>query len=187
MGHIIRHTLELQSRPTKLRRTRAIVAYSTDMYGRPIGVNADATAGIWSNDPYWSFADGADQGIAAMLKLPEDRVMGTDVKVYLEFGIPTGPGGGTIMWELDWLVRGLGNLYWVLPTVRMLPTLTLSTFRITTTQKLIIPAFVVDYQHNLGQPVEFFFGIIRRGTNPEDTDASAAHLHKLILEYVSDY
>jgi len=157
------------------------------MYGRPTGITADPTPGIAFNDPYQSFAADADQGICCMVKVPEDRVMGTDIKFYLEFGIPTGPGGGTIMWRIDWLVRGYGNMYNVVATVRLLPTTSNSSYRITTTAKLSIPASNVDFQHGMGQPVEFFLGIIRQGTHPVDTEVSVAHLHKLVMEYTANY
>ena len=182
-----RHTLQLLSKPSALRTVRDVTVYAPDMYGRPYGASADPTAGIAIDDPYWSFADGAVQGISAIVKIPNDRVKGTDIKFYLEFGIPTGPGGGTIMWRLDWLVRGVNNLYNVVPTTRFLPTVTGAIDRITTTTKLIVPAFDVDIQHALGQPVEFFLGIIREGTHPNDTETSAARLHKLVMEYSAYY
>lgn len=185
VGRDVRHTLSLLAKPSALQRIRDVVVYAPDMYGRPYGIGADPTAGIAFNDPYWSFAPDADQGICAMVKVPEDRVKGTPIKFYLEFGIPTGPGGGTIMWRLDRLVRGFGNMYNVVPTQSFLPTVSNSIYRITTTVKLEVPDWEVDYQHELGQPVEFFLGIIRQGTHPDDTEPSAAHLHKLVMEYVA--
>jgi hypothetical protein len=182
-----RHTLQLLSKPSALHTVRDVTVYAPDMYGRPYGLSADPTAGITINDPYWSFADGAIQGICTIVKVPNDRVKGTDIKFYLEFGIPTGPGGGTIMWRLDWLVRGVNNLYNVVPTTRFLPTVSGAIYHITATAKLIIPTYDVDYQHALGQPLEFFLGIIRQGTHPDDTEISAAHLHKLVMEYSAYY
>jgi len=181
-----RHTLQLLSKPSALRTVRDVTVYASDMYGRPYGASADPTAGIAINDPYWSFADGAVQGISAIVKVPNDRVKGTDITFYLEFGVPA-PIGRTIMWRLDWLVRGVNNLYNVVPTTRFLPTVTGAIDRITTTAKLIIPAYDVDIQHALGQPVEFFLGIIREGTHPDDTETSAARLHKLVMEYSAYY
>ena len=187
MPRSLRHTLQLLSKPSALRVIRDITVYASDMYGIPYGLQANPTPGIFINDPYLSFAANADEGICAMLKVPEDRVKGTDIKFYFEFGIPTGPGGGTVMWRLDWLVRGINNQYAVVPATSLLPTVTNVPFRITCTIKLIIPAWQIDFQHNLGQPVEFFLGIIRQGTHPDDTEASAAHLHKLVMEYTAHY
>ena len=180
-----RHTLLTLS--SAIRTVRDVTVYAPDMYGTAYGAGAPPTAGTTLNDPYWSFADGAAQGICAIVKVPNDRVKGTDITFYLEFGIPTGSGGGTIMWQLDWLVRGINNLYNVVPTTRFLPTVTGAIYNMTATAKLIIPAFYVDIQHALGQPVEFFLGIIRQGTHIADTETSAAHLHKLVMEYVSNY
>ena len=179
-----RHTLLTLS--SAIRRVRDVTVYAPDMYGTASGAGAPPTAGTVLNDPYWSFADGAIQGICAIVKVPNDRVKGADIKFYLEFGVPT-PIGRTIMWRLDWLVRGVNNLYFVVPTTRFLPTVTGAPYRITATEKLIIPAYDVDIQHALGQPLEFFLGILRQGTHPDDTETSAAHLHKLVMEYLANY
>jgi len=182
-----RHTLQLLSKPSRLRTVRDVTVYASDMYGQASGAAAPPTAGTVLNDPYWSFADGAVQGICAIVKVPNDRVKGTDIKFYLEFGVPV-PIGGTIIWQLDWLIRGVNNLYFVVPTTRFLPTVANgAAYRVSTTAKLIIPAYDVDIQHALGQPLEFFLGIIRQGTHPDDTETSASHLHKLVMEYVSNY
>ena len=181
-----RHTLQLLSKPSRLRTVRDVTVYAPDMYGQAGGATAPPTAGTVYNDPYWSFADGAIQGICAIVKVPNDRVKGTDIQFYLEFGVPA-PTGGTIMWRLDWLIRGLNNLYFVVPTTRLLPTVTTGAYRVNVTTKLTIPAFYIDAQHALGQPLEFFLGILRVGTHPDDTETSVAHLHKLVMQYVANY
>jgi len=179
-----RHTLITLS--SAIRRVRDVAVYAPDMYGQASGATAPPTAGTVLNDPYWSFADGAIQGVCAIVKVPNDRVKGTDVSFYLEFGVPA-PTGGIIMWRLDWLVRGPNNLYFVVPTTRLLPTVTTGAYRVNTTAELRIPAFDVDIQHALGQPLEFFLGILRQGTHPDDTETSVAHLHKLVMQYVANY
>ena len=181
-----RHTLQLLSKPSLLRTVRDVTVYASDMYGQASGAAAPPTAGTVLNDPYWRFADGAIQGICAIVKVPNDRVRGTDIKFYLEFGVPT-PIGGTIMWRLDWLVRGLNNLYFVVPIGSFLPTVTGGPYRVNTTTKLTIRAYDIDIQQALGQPVEFFLGILRAGTDPGDTETSVADLHKLVMEYTSNY
>jgi hypothetical protein len=185
VGRYARHTLNLLSKPAALQTVRDVVVYAPDMLENPVMPPFEQATQY--NDPYWNFHSDADAGVSVMVKLPEDRVRGTPVKFYLEFSIPTGPGGGTIMWRLDYLVRGVGNMYNVTPAQRFLPTVSNASYRITRTAKLEIPAWEVDYQHALGQPVEFFIGIIRQGTHPDDTEASEAHLHKLVMEYTSHY
>lgn len=182
-GRDARHTRIAVAK--NLQFTREVVVYAPDMYGRCWGATADPTFAITTNDPHRSFASGAYQGISAQVKVPMDRVRGTDVRFYLEFVIPNGPGGNTVMWHIDWLVRGFGNLMFVVPTVRLLPTATNAVYRITTTQDLIVPAFDVDIQDALGEPVEFFLGIAREGTHPGDTEPSAAQLHKLVMQYTA--
>lgn len=187
VGRYARHALNLLSKPSAIRTIRDVVIYPPDMYGIAYGLGADPTAGIAFNAPYWSFSPDADQGTGASLKVPEDRVKGTPVKFYYVFAIPTPPGGQTIMWRLDYLVRGKGNMFNVVPAQRHLPTLSKNMYLITTTVKLEIPASEVDYQHNLGQPVEFHLGIIRQGTHPEDTETANAYLLKVVMEYTAHY
>jgi hypothetical protein len=174
------------SKPSALHTIRDIVVYAPDMYGTAYGAGAPPTAGTVLNDPYWSFADGATQGICAIVKVPNDRVVGTDIKFYLEFGVPASTRR-TVVWRLDWLVRGLNNLYNVVPTSEYLPTVTNDTYYITATAKLTVLAYNVDFQVGRGQPVEFFLGIIRQGLHAADTETSAAHLHKLVMEYTAHY
>lgn len=186
MAYETRHTLNILAKPAALRATQTREIYPPDMYGRAYGLGSDPTAGITFNSPYWSFDPDTDQGIGASIKVPEDRVRGTPVKLYLEFCIPTGPGGGTVMWRLDYLVRGLGWFINVIPAQRHLPTVTKSIFVKTVTAKVEVPGWEVDPQVAVGQPVEFYLGLIRQASHLADTETSAAYLLKVVMEYRSN-
>lgn len=189
MGSQVRHTLQLLSKPSLLRLIRDVNIYDSDMYGRPYGIGADPTHTITANGSYWSFDPATTQGVAAKVNVPYDRVKGTDISFYYVFSIPTPPGGGTIMWRLDYLVRGYRNIWNVVPTQMHIPTVTnFATFlSLDTTIKIIIPASVVDLQWNLGHPTEFHLGFIREAAHPADTEASAAYLLKVVMEYTANY
>lgn len=184
-----RHTLQLQSLPSGLRRTRSVDIYAADMYGRPWGLGADPTAGIAANGAYQSFDPATTQGICATVNIPYDRAPGTDIKFYFVYSIPTPPGGGTIMWRLDYLVRGYRNIWNVAPTQMHLPTVAnfATWYSLDRTAPIIIPAWIVNGQWALGHPVQFHLGFIRQAAHPDDTEASAAYLLKAVMEYVSNY
>jgi len=184
-----RHTLQLLSLPSLIRRTRDVPIYAADMYGRPLNIGADPTAGITANGAWQSFDPITTQGICASVNIPYDRVSGTDIKFYFVYTVPTPPGGGVIMWRLDYLVRGEGNLINVAPTQMHLPTLAnFSTFlAMDRSASIIIPAWIIDGQWALGHPVEFHLGFIREAAHLADTEASAAYLLKVVMEYQSNY
>lgn len=159
------------------------------MYGRPTNIGADPTQGITANGGYWSFDPDATQGISATVNIPYDRVRGTDVKFYFVYSIPTGPGGGTIMWRLDYLVRGYKNIWNVVATQMHLPTVAnfATWLALEKTASIIIPAGTVDFQWDLGHPVEFHLGFIREAAHQDDTETSVAYLLKVVMEYTANY
>lgn len=184
-----RHVLQLQSKPSGLRVTRDVPIYAADMYGRPWDLAADPTAGIFMNAPFQQFAADATQGICATVNIPYDRVRGTDIKFYLVYSVVNAPGGGTIMWRIDYLVRGKGNIWSVVPTQMHLPTIAnFSTFlALDRTESIIVQAATIDSQWALGHPVEFHLSFIREGDHQEDTETSVVYLLKAVMEYVSNY
>ena len=184
-----RHTLQILSRPSLLQVTRDVPIYAVDMYGRPWDLGADPTPGVWLNAPFQQFAADTDQGICASVNIPYDRVSGTDIKFYLVYSVVNAPGGGTIMWRIDYLVRGHRNIWSVAPTQRHLPTVApFSTFlSLDRTTSIIVPAATVDQQWALEHPVEFHLAFIREGTHIDDTETSIVYLLKAVMEYQSAY
>lgn len=183
--------LNLVTRHTRLpargyRQTvKEVIVYANEMYGRPQLVPADPTPGVYWNSPYQSFASGAWQGISADIKIPRDRVLGTDARFKLVYYIPTPPGGRYVLWRLDFT-------YW--PSSCPIITMGVGTIRDRTpnyfisrvTEPYIMLASTLDeYQLDaeLEQPVDIQLGISRWGTNIGDNEPSAARLLKLIMEY----
>lgn len=167
------------------RRTREVVVQANEMYGRPYGIAADPTPGVEFNSPYQSFDPDTVQGICCDVKLPLDRVMETQSRIYLVYYIPTGPGGGDILWRVDHLFRRAGNIINVVPSVRTVRSTTQAPYRITVTPEILFDDWELDWyqQNNEGQPCDLQLGIIRWADDATDTETSAARLLKLIYEY----
>jgi len=182
VGRYARHTL------SKLRQeTREVVIYARDMYGTAYGIGADPTAGIYFNCPYWSFDPDTVQGIGADVKLPVDRVPGTPLKFRFVYTIPLGPGGHTIVWRLDWLIRNKGNWLNVVPNTSIIVDTTLARGQLMVTDPIEIPAYQVDIQHlaGEGQPVNLQLGIIRQADDVNDVEPQSAYLFKVLMEYTA--
>jgi len=170
---------------TYRQTAKEVVILARDMYGTAYGIAADPTAGSYFNSPYWSFDPDTVQGIGADAKLPLDRVPGTPLKFRFVYTIPTGPGGGNVVWRLDWLIRNKGNWINVVPNTSIVVDKTLSRGELMVTDPIIIKAHEVDIQHlaGEGQPVNLQLGIIRQADDVNDTETSPAYLFKLLMEY----
>jgi len=168
------------------RTTKQVVVQANEMYGLPYGIAADPTAGVEYNSPYQSFDPDTVQGICCDIKLPLDRVMGTQSKIKLVYYIPTGPGGGDVLWRVDYLFRRAGNILNVVPSTRTVRSTTQAPYRITVTDPILFDDWELDwYQQNTeGQPCDLQLGIIRWVDDATDTETSAARLLKLIFEYI---
>jgi hypothetical protein len=183
VGRDVRHT---RVRTDTYRQVlKEVPIYANEMYGRPYGIGADPTPGVEFNSPYQSFDPVTVQGICADLKLPVDRVMGTPVKFSFVYYIPTGPGGGTVVWRLDYLMRRVGQFINVVPTTRDVRSVAPSIYVIAKSPYITIPGWEVDWFHQVDQSVEFQLGIIRWADHAADNEPSAARLLKLVMEYTA--
>jgi len=184
VGRYARHTqIPVESYRQRLKE---VVVQANQMYGRPYGIAADPTAGIEYNSPYQSFDPDTVQGICCDIKLPLDRVMGTQTKFYFVYYIPTGPGGNNILWRLDYLFRREGNILNVVPSTRSVLSPTDSRYKITRSPPILFDDWELDWyqQNNEGQPCDLQLGVIRWANDATDDEPSAARLLKLIMEYV---
>jgi len=170
---------------TYRQTTKEVVVQANEMYGRPYGIAADPTPGIEYNSPYQSFDPDTVQGICCDIKLPLDRVMGTQAKFYFVFYIPTGPGGNHVLWRLDYLFRRAGNILNVVPSTKAVLTSTKAPYRITVSPPILFDDWELDWyqQNNEGQPCDLQLGVIRWANDATDDEPSAARLLKLIFEY----
>lgn len=167
--------------------TKEIVVQASQMSGVADGCQATPTLGVFSNSPYQSYDPVTIQGICCDIKLPLDRVMGTPVKFYFVYYIPTGPGGGTIVWRLDYLIRRLGGNINTAMTTRTVHDAAPAAYLIAQSDKLEFAGWEIDWYQQVkdGQPVDMQLGIIRWAGHPADTEVSAACLLKLIMAYTA--
>jgi len=171
----IKHT-----RPTKRKVTKEVVITANDMYGTAPGAGADPTKGLTGQSARWRFSPDTRQGVCAEVKVPNDRVPGTPIKFYFVFSIPTGPGGGNILWRLDYLIVGDGEDITETPTVRTVLVTTNSPNLLTKTDPIEIPASELDGKRS---PVQIQRELIRYADDSGDTETSEADLYKVIMEY----
>jgi len=171
---------------TYRQTTKEVVVQAIKMYGAPYGIGDTATLGIEYNSPYQSFDPDTVQGVCCDIKLPLDRVMGTQSKIKLVYYIPTGPGGGDVLWRVDYLFRRAGNILNVVPSTRTVRSTTQAPYKITVTDSILFDDWELDWyqQNNEGQPCDLQLGIIRQANDATDTETSAARLLKLIFEYI---
>jgi len=171
----IKHT-----RPTKRKVTKEVVITANDMYGTAPGAGADPTKGLTGQSARWRYSATTRQGVCAEIKVPDDRVPGTPIKFYFVFSIPTGPGGGNILWRLDYLIVGDGEDITGTPTVRTVLTTTNAPNLMTKTDPIEISASELDGKRS---PVQIQLGLIRYADDAGDTETSEADLYKVIMEY----
>ena len=159
-----------------------MVITANDMYGTAPGAGADPTKGLTGQSARWRFSPDTRQGVCADVKVPDDRVPGTPLKFYFVYSIPTGPGGGNILWRLDYVVVGDGELVSSTPTVRTVLAPAGSVNLQSKSDPIEISADEVDGKRS---PVQLQLGIIRYADDPGDTETSEADLYKLIMEYTA--
>ena len=177
VGRYARHTL------ARLRReTREVVITANDMYGTAPGAGADPTKGLTGQSARWRFSPDTRQGVCADIKVPNNRVLGTPLKFYFVYSIPSGPGGGNILWRLDYVVVGDGELVDASPTVRTVLAPANSVDLQSKSDPIVIEASEIDGK---AEPVELQLGIIRYADDAGDTETSEADLYKLIMEYTA--
>ena len=171
----IKHT-----RPIKRKVTKEVVITANDMYGTAPGAGADPTKGLTGQSARWRYSATTRQGVCAEIKVPEDRVPGTPIKFYFVFSIPTGPGGGNILWRLDYLIVGDGEDITGTPTVRTVLVTTNAPNLLTKTDPIEISASELDGKRS---PIQIQLGLIRYADDAGDTETSEADLYKVIMEY----
>jgi len=172
---VTRHTT-----PVKRTVTKEVVITANDMYGTAPGAGADPTKGLTGQSARWRYSATTRQGVCAEVKLPKDRVPGTPVKFYFVYSIPTGPGGGNILWRLDYVVVGDGEDVTKDPTVRTVLASANSPDLISKSDPIEISADEFDGK---SEPIQLQLGIIRYADDAGDTESSDADLYKLVMEY----
>ncbi len=182
VGRYARHTRPVQVAKTR-HVTKEIPIMAEDMYGRPPGAVADPTLGVTGQSIRWRFDPATRQGVCADVKLPVDRAPGTSVKFYFVYSIPTGPGGGDILWRLDYVVAGKGELVTPSPTVRTVLAWANAADLTWTSGPIVVSAAEFDGK---AQPIELQLGIIRYADDAGDTEASEADLYKVVMEYTAE-
>ena len=173
----VRHVL-----PLMRTAVREVVITAEDMYGTAPGAGADPTKGVTNQSPRWRFDPDTRQGVCADVKVPMDRVPGTDLAFKFVYSIPTGPGGGDILWRLDILVVGDGEDVSGSPTVRTVLAPADAPNVISVSDPIVVPASEIDGKR---APVELQLGIIRYADDAGDTETSAADLYKVLMEYTA--
>jgi len=177
VGRYARHTV-----PALRQETREVIITANDMYGTAPGAGADPTKGLTGQSARWRFSPDTRQGVCADAKVPNDRVPGTPLKFYFVYGIPTGPGGGNILWRLDYVVVGNGEQVNPTPTVRTVLAPANAPNLQSKSDPIVIDASEIDGK---AEPIELQLGIIRYADDAGDTETSEADLYKLIMSYVA--
>jgi len=161
---------------------KAVIIHAEDMYGTAPGAGADPTKGLTNQSPRWRFSPDTRQGVCADIMVPRDRVPGTDLAFKFVYSIPTGPGGGNILWRLDILAVGEGEDVSGSPSVRTVLAPADAPDLISVSDPIIVPASEIDGKR---PPVQLQLGIIRYADDAGDTETSEADLYKLIMEYMA--
>jgi len=177
IGRYARHTQALLR-----QETREVAILAQDMYGTAPGAGADPTKGLTGQSIRLRFDPDTRQGICADIKVPNDRVPGTPIKFYFVYSIPTGPGGGNILWRLDYVIVGNGEQVNPTPNVRTVLAPTKAPNIQSKSDPIIIDASEIDGK---AEPIEIQLGIIRYADDAGDTETSAADLYKVIMEYTA--
>ncbi len=170
------------SKPLLRQETREVVLMAQDMYGTAPGAGADPTKGLTGQSIRWRFDANTRQGVCADVKVPVDRVPGTPIKFYFVFSIPTGPGGGYIVWRLDYVIVGDGEQVNPTATVRTVRVKTNSVNLITKSPAIEIPTSELDGK---AEPIQLQLAFIRYADDAGDTESSSADLYKVIMEYTA--
>ena len=176
-GRDVRHVLA----PLR-REAREVFVPAELFYGTAPGAGADPTKGLTGQSPRWRFSATTRQGICAEVRLPRDRVPGTPVRFRFVYSIPTGPGGGHIMWRLDYLVVGNGEDVTSTAAVRTVRAPAPAPGIVVESDPIEIPASELDGK---AEPVVLQLGIIRYADDAGDTEASDADLYGLRMEYTA--
>lgn len=101
VGRYARHT-----KPQMLKAIREKVLYATDLHEGAGG----ATLSFEGASPYWPLGASASNYVIGDLKVPLDRVRGTDAQIYVVFyqsNVP--PGGGNVVLYIEYAVVGIGE------------------------------------------------------------------------------
>jgi len=184
VGRDVRHTLGLLAKPDLMRRTREVVIYAWDMQGAPSG-EAEATAVVYGTSPMWRFAGDADNSICMDVKVPSDRVPGTDVTFEIEYFMGAGPGGSGVMLVLRYGIFGLGEASPALgaETWRYLPVTPPASPISARAGPVIVPAAEIDGKRD---PVNVQLVVSRlAATDPYDVDTNVLYLVKVIMHYTA--
>jgi len=176
-GRYARHTS-----PFLKQEKREVVITANDMYGIAPGAGADGTKGLTGQSPRWRLSATTREGQCAEVKVPENRVPGTGLKFRFVYSIPTGPGGGYILWRLDYVVVGNGELVNPTPTVRTVRALANAANLQSESDPIEISAAELDGK---AEPIQLQLGLIRYADDAGDTETSEADLYKVIMEYTA--
>lgn len=154
------------------------------MYGQSPWAAADPTLGVTGNSPRWRFDPATNQGVCADWKVPEDRVAGTPVRIYLLYSMAGGPGGALILWVVTYIVVAVGEDVTRNATVRTVEDTTLGLDILAKTEPIELPASEFDGKQT--SPIELQLTFNRWAADPNnDTDPNNADLYKAVIEYTA--
>ena len=174
VGRYARHTL-----PGYRIATRREEIYAEDMYGTSPWATAPPTKSLTGQSPRWQFHAATDQGVCADYKVPEDRVPGTPIRVYLVYSMP-GNGLLYIVWVLTYVVVPLGAVVTGVATVRSVTDVTTGLNILAMADPILLPASLFD---NEQKPTQLQLTFNRFASALEDNDPNVADLFKAIVEY----
>lgn len=178
VGKYARHTKNLLR-----QETRQEEIYAEDMYGQSPWAGADPTKGLTGQSIRWRFDPSARQGVCGDWKIPEDRVSGTPIKVFLVYSMAGGPGGTLILWTLTYIVVELGGDVTGTAIVRAIEDSTLGLDILAVTDPIELGASLFDGKRT---PIQLQMTFNRWADDAvNDTDTNNADLYKVILEYTA--
>jgi len=177
----VRHTV-----PLLRREIRQEEIYAQEMYGTSPWAGAAPSKGLTGQSIRWRFDPATRQGVCGDWKVPEDRVLGTPVKVYFVYSMDGGPGGDGVMWLLTYVVVPRGGDVTGTPVLRTALDVTHGLDILARTDPIELDAALFDGPQMEGlTPIQLQMTFNRWADDPNDDDPNNADLYKVLLEYTA--
>jgi len=176
VGRYARHTL-----PGLRQELREEEVYAIDMSEQSPWCAAEPTKGLTGQSIREQYSPDTNQGTCGDWKIPEDRVPGTPIRVYLVFSLP-GNGGLEIVWVLTYLVVPIGTVVTGTATARETEASTVGLNIMQQAPAIYLAAALFD---NKQSPVNLQLTFNRFADAGEDTDPNAADLYKVVFCYTA--
>jgi hypothetical protein len=161
--------------------TRERVIYPWDMQGAPTG-EAEADAVIFNASPMFRFSGSANNSICGEVKIPGDRVPGTNVTLRIVYLMASGAGGVGVVLRLRYGIFGLGESGAPALTSIDLPITPPASPNCAQTAAVTITAAQLDAKT---QPITLQVVVTRAATDPGDVDPNPLCLVNVIMQYTA--